>query len=124
MPRALSFPFQVGDTGIPRVSGPGGILREQLELLLFTLPGERLRRPAFGCGVQRLVFEGASAEVVAAAEHTIRRGVRAEMDDLLVLDAVRVRADGPTLRIDILYTVRATGEERAESFRRPLEGAP
>jgi phage baseplate assembly protein W len=124
MARGLSFPFQIGEAGVPRVATRAALLRHQLELLLFTLPGERLHRPEFGCGVQRLVFAGASAETASAAEHTIRQGVRAELGTLITVDAVRVRSEESTLRIDLLYTVLLTGEERAESFRRPLEGPP
>jgi hypothetical protein len=39
---------------------------------------------------------------------------------------VQVTADGDaaTLYIDVLYTLLETGEERAETFRRAMEGAP
>ena len=32
-------------------------IREQIEQVLFTDPGERVFRPEFGAGVRRLVFE-------------------------------------------------------------------
>lgn len=124
MSRSLAFPFSIGDLGTPRTSGRLRALREQIEQLLFTLPGERVNRPRLGCGVQRLVFSGASAEAAAAAEYVIQVNLREHLGDAIEVDAVRVTADPEqaTLFIDILYTVRETGEERADSFRRPLEG--
>ncbi|APR75695.1 Hypothetical protein A7982_01041 [Minicystis rosea] len=124
MGRGLNMPFEVGDLGVPRTAAPAQILRQQLEQLLFTLPGERVNRPDFGCGVQRLVFGGTGPETAAAAEYAIRVAVNRHLGDLLLLDAVRVTAEDATLAIDILYTVIGTGEERAESFSRPLEGTP
>jgi uncharacterized protein len=124
MARSLSFPFHVGDLGTPLTSPRALVIRQQLEQLLFTLPGERVNRPTFGCGVQRLVFGGCSPEAAAAAEYIVRLNVQEFMDDVVTVDAVKVTADAETatLFIDILYTLVETGEERAETFRRPLEG--
>jgi len=124
MGRGLHLPFRIGELGVPRTAGRAQTLRQQLEQLLFTLPGERVNRPDFGCGVQRLVFGGTGPETTAAAEYVIRVGLRKFLGDLLSVDAVRVTAHDATLSIDILYTVVETGEERAESFSRDLEGAP
>jgi hypothetical protein len=74
--------------------------------------------------VQRLVFGAASPEIAAAAEYAIRVAVTRYLGDLLSLDAVRVTVAEATLSIDILYTIIGTGEERADSFSRPLQGTP
>jgi phage baseplate assembly protein W len=126
MARSLAFPFHIGDLGAPATAPRTTVIRQQLEQLLFTLPGERANRPTFGCGVQRLVFGGCSPEVAAAAEYIIRINVRDFMADVLKVDAVRVSSDAEqaTLFVDILYTLIETGEERADTFRRSLEAAP
>ena len=62
MKRSLTFPFHIGDLGAPATSPRTLAVRQQLEQLLFTIPGERVNRPTFGCGVQRLVFGGCSPE--------------------------------------------------------------
>jgi phage baseplate assembly protein W len=123
MARSLAFPFRIGDLGAPATSPRTQVVRQQLEQLLFTMPGERVNRPTFGCGVQRLVFGGCSPEAAAAAEYIIRLNVQEFMEDVLTVDAVRVTADAEaaTLFVDILYTLLETGEERAETFRRTLE---
>ncbi|MES2639546.1 MAG: GPW/gp25 family protein [Myxococcota bacterium] len=122
MKSQLGFPFRIGPARVPVALSPSVAVREQLEQLLFTLPGERVNRPDFGCGVQRLVFSGATAETAAAAEYTIAVAVRRFLAEQVQFEAVRVTVDSVTLTIDLLYTVRATGEERAESFARVLEG--
>jgi uncharacterized protein len=122
MGRGLFTPFQVGALGHPRTAGRDRIIQQQIEHLLFTLPGERVNRPDFGCGVQRLVFAGASPEVAAAAEYVIRVALQRFLSDLIAVDAVRVTADGASLFVDVLYTVNTTGQEAALTVSRPLEG--
>jgi len=124
MGRSLHFPFQLGDLGTPRSTSSLQAIRQQVEQLLYTLPGERVGRPGFGCGVQRLVFGAATPEAAAAAEYVVRTNMNQFMGDIVRLDAVRVTVDEATLFVDILYTVIETGEEAAETFRRPLEGPP
>lgn len=123
MGRSLAFPFHITDLGAPATSPRTQAIRQQLEQLLFTMPGERVNRPTFGCGVQRLVFGGCSPEAAAAAEYIIRINVQEFMDEVVKVDAVKVTADpeAATLFVDLLYTLIESGEERAETFRRTLE---
>jgi phage baseplate assembly protein W len=124
MGRGLYMPFQVGDLGVPRAASRAQLVRQQLEQLLFTMPGERVNRPEFGCGVQRLVFGGTGPETTTAVEYTIRVAVKQSLADVLTLDALQVTTSDATLTIDILYTLVETGEERADSFKQPLRGTP
>jgi phage baseplate assembly protein W len=124
MTRSLFFPFQVGDLSAPKTANRTQAIRQQLDQLLFTVPGERVNRPDFGCGVQKLVFGPASPQAARTAEYTIKVNIQKFLGTLITADAVQVTTDDATLFIDILYTVKATNEERAETFRRPLEGPP
>jgi phage baseplate assembly protein W len=119
----LFFPFQIGSVGLPRKANRAETIRQKLEQLLFTLPGERVNRPDYGCGVQQLVFAGVGREAVTAAEYLISGNIAQNLPEV-ILDAVRVTAVDATLHIDILYTLRDTAEEAAASFALPLEGAP
>ncbi|HTV19800.1 MAG TPA: GPW/gp25 family protein [Polyangiaceae bacterium] len=122
MARALYSPFQIGALGQPRSASRERAVQQQIEQVLFTLPGERVNRPDFGCGVQRLVFAGATPEIAAAAEYVIRVGLTRFLSDVIRVDAVRVTADDAALFVDVLYTLEATGEEASFSASRPLEG--
>jgi phage baseplate assembly protein W len=124
MERALSFPFRITELGAAATAPRAEVIRQQLEQLLMTIPGERVNRPDFGCGIQRLVFAGAGPETVAAAEYVIATSIRRHLRALVSLDAVRVTVDDSSLFVDILYSVVGTGEERSASFVQPLEVAP
>jgi len=121
MDKSLYFPFQIGSRGTPRTAGRAQALRQKLEQLLFTLPGERVNRPGYGCGVQKLVFASTGREAVTAAEYLIGTNITRHLPEI-ELEAVRVSASDATLYIDILYSVVETGEEAAASFETPLEG--
>jgi hypothetical protein len=124
MIQTMRFPFQVSARGVVAAASYDDAIRQQLEQLLFTSPGERVNRPLFGCGIQRLVFAGSSAETIKAAEYVISTAIRTHMRDRVTLDAVRVRVDDATLFIDILYTLVESGAELAVSFAQPVDAPP
>lgn len=55
-PDFMAFPLTIGDQGAAG-SDRRAHVREQIEQLLFTHPGERWFRPEFGVGIRALVFE-------------------------------------------------------------------
>lgn len=55
-PDYMGFPLQIGQTGAA-TSARSQHVREQIEQVLFTDPGERWFRPEFGVGVKALIFE-------------------------------------------------------------------
>lgn len=121
MSRSLSFGFHADDHRAAATSGGDALVREQIEQLLLTIPGERVDRPDFGCGIQLLVFEAASAETAAATEYQVRAGLHRFLADVVTVEGVRVRTDDATLVVEILYTVRATGQASAMTLLHPLE---
>ena len=76
----MSFPFRVTELGAAALSPRHQAVREQLEQLLLTIPGERVNRPDFGCGVQRLVFDGTDSLALATAEYLISTAVRRHLE--------------------------------------------
>lgn len=52
----MSFPLRIGAKGA-QYSNRRDHVREQIEQVLFTHPGERWFRPEFGVGIRALVFE-------------------------------------------------------------------
>jgi hypothetical protein len=122
--RALSFPFRPDDHGAAATSALPDAVRQQVEQTLFTIPGERVDRPDFGCGIQLLVFEAATPTTAVATEHVIRVALQRHMADLIDVEGVRVSAAESELRVEILYVLRATGQEAAMTVTHPLEVRP
>ena len=54
--RHLAFPLRLDPRGRTALADDEDYLRGLVEQVLFTRPGERVNRPDFGSGVDRLVF--------------------------------------------------------------------
>ena len=52
----VAFPFQVNDHARSAVVDEQEHLKQLIEQVLFTTPGERVNRPEFGTGLQSLLF--------------------------------------------------------------------
>lgn len=109
-PRYLAFPFQVGSLGAEIAERPRHV-RDQIEQVLFTNPGERVFRPEFGAGIRALVFEPNTS---ALAELTRQRllsslaeALRGEVDPRSL--SVDVENDGEKLVVVIAYTLATIG---------------
>ena len=93
-------------------------IRDLIEQLLFTMPGERVNRPTFGSGVLNLVFAGNSPELAAAAQLMIQGALQQWLAELIQVEAVQVVSEDSTLSVTVRYVVRRTQERRTTEFRR------
>ncbi|MBL4686740.1 MAG: GPW/gp25 family protein [Nannocystaceae bacterium] len=116
----LSYPYRMDATG--RTAQPADIatwVREVLEMVLFTAPGERVMRPSFGTGVHQLVFEPASEEIAAATQHLVRSAVQQWLSDWLEVQDIAVGTRDNEVTVTVLYKLRSTGtQERTTLSRR------
>jgi hypothetical protein len=115
----LGFPFGFDHRG--RTAEPAGHdahVRDMLEQLLFTSPGERVNRPDFGSGLLQLVFAPNSVEVAAALEYTTQAAVQRWLGDVIDLHDLGVEVADSVLRVEVAYAVRRTGEEATATFER------
>ena len=110
-PACLAFPFRVAATG-PAVSRGADHVREQIEQVLFTTPGERVNRPDFGCGLLALVFEPNSPELAATLQVSAEGALQRWLGDVITIESLRVTATDSALRVELRYLVNATGERR------------
>ncbi len=85
-------------------------VRQSIEMILSTAPGERLMRPDFGCGIHDLVFATSGAETIGQIVSAVQRSLVEWEARIDVLDvAVQPSADNPNqLLIQINYQVRNT----------------
>jgi len=113
----LSHPYRPA-LGRTAVAGEADHVREMLELVLFTAPGERVMQPDFGCGLNQLVFLGNSPELALTVELSVRAAVQRWLGDLLTLDALKVTSDEATLSVDLTYRLRASGETTSTTISR------
>jgi hypothetical protein len=93
-------------------------LRQLIEQVLFTTPGERVNRPTFGSGLLRLVFEPAGEALASTAQLTVQGALQQWLGDLIEVREVVVEVRDATVRVAVSYVERITQESRVERFER------
>lgn len=115
------FPEPIGWPLLPVPDADGALhwpelarsVRDSIQVLLATRPGEQLMRPGFGAGLENLLGEpntvATRARIQTLVEETLKRH-----ETRIVLDAVNVApttsqgvADG--VRVEIAYRLKRTG---------------
>ena len=112
----LDFPFRFDDTGRTAQTGDDDHISDLIQQVLFTAPGERVNRPNFGCGLQRLVFEPNSLELAAATQFLVQGSLQQWLGDLIEVNEVQVERDDSRLLVTIQYTVRSTQQQQTALF--------
>jgi uncharacterized protein len=95
-------------------------IRDLIEQVLFTSPGERVNRPTFGCGLMQLVFAPINDELATATQYLVQGALQQWLGDIIQPNEVTVKTDESTINVTVKYTVRKTGESRTEEFSREV----
>lgn len=114
----IDFPFHFDNRGRAAVTGDDDHIRDMIEQFLFTNAGERVNRPDFGSGLLQMIFAPNSPEVAAALQFTIQAGLQHWLGDLIEVQALEVTSEDSTLRVQVKYAVRRTGENRIAAFEK------
>ena len=112
----LHYPFAFDGRGRTAETGHEAHVRDLIEQLLFTAPGERVNRPTFGCGLLQLVFAPNSDTLAAAARFTVQAALQEWLGDVLEVRDVEIENPDATLRVTVRYALRRTGGERVDTF--------
>jgi len=114
----IDFPFHFDARGRTATTDDDEHIRDMIEQLLFTSPGERVNRPDFGSGLLQMVFAPNSVELASALQFTTQAALQRELGDLIDLQLLEVAAEEATLSVTVKYVVRRTQQARTESFVR------
>jgi phage baseplate assembly protein W len=116
----IDHPFHIDDRRRTAETGEEDHVRDLIEQVLFTNPGERVNRPDFGAGLDQLVFGPSSPEMAATVQSMVQGTLQQWLADRMRVEAVEVVADGATLRISVQYTLLRNLERRQASFARSV----
>ena len=114
----LDFPYHFDGRGRTADTSDEDHIRDLIEEVLFTAPGERVNRPDFGSGLQRLVFAPNSDELAAATQFLVQGSLQQWLGDLIEVNEVDVQNEDSTLRITVQYLIRRTQQQQTAQFTR------
>jgi uncharacterized protein len=112
----VDYPFRFDGKGRTADTDDNDHIRDLIEQVLFTAPGERVNRPEFGSGVQRLVFAPNGNELASATQFLVQGALQQWLGDLIEVNEVRVDAEDATLTVLVQYTVRRTQQTQTAEF--------
>ena len=116
----IDYPFAIDSRGRTAETTYEEHVRDLVEELLFTAPGERVNRPAFGCGLLQMVFAPNSTELAAATQFIVQGSLQQWLGDLIQVQAVTVESQDSTLRVRVDYLLRRTEQTQTATFERQV----
>jgi phage baseplate assembly protein W len=114
----IDFPFHFDARGRTATTDDADHIRDMIEELLFTAPGERVNQPDFGSGLLQMVFAPNSVELAAALQFTTQAAVQRYLGDLIDVQQLDVAAQDATLNVTVKYLIRATQQPQVNTFVR------
>jgi hypothetical protein len=116
----IDFPFHFDKRGRTASAADDDHIREMIEELIFTNPGERVNRPDFGSGISQLIFAPNSPELAATVQFTMQAALQRWLGDLIQVQTLDVTSEDSSLMINVQYIVRRTNQSVSAQFRQTV----
>jgi hypothetical protein len=111
----VNFPFQFDGRG--RTMDPqADYLRQLVEQVLFTSPGERVNLPDFGSGLLQLPFAPNSAELAAATQFSVQGALQKWLSGYIKVLSVTATAQESQLSVTVTYAPLNTQVTQVQTF--------
>jgi Bacteriophage baseplate protein W len=114
----VDYPFHFDQRGRTAAADDAKHIRDLIEQVLFTSPGERVNRPTLGSGLMQLVFAPNSDALAAATQMSVQGALQQWLGDLIQVESVQVNAQDSSLNVLVQYVVRRTQERQTAEFQR------
>lgn len=116
----VDYPYGFDRRGRTAETDQADHVRDLIEQVLMTSPGERVNRPTFGSGLMQLAFAPNSDALAAATLMSVQASLQQWLGTLIQVEGVDVTRDDAALTVTVRYTVRRTDQRRVDQFSRPL----
>jgi hypothetical protein len=116
----MDFPYHVDGRGRTADVADERYVRDLIEQVLFTSPGERVNRPDFGTGLMQLVFAPNSDEMAATIQLLVRAALQQWLGDLVRVEGVVAESQDSALVIEVRYTVLLSQNTATVRLVRPV----
>jgi phage baseplate assembly protein W len=111
----VNFPFQFDGRG--RTFDPQqNYVRQLVEQVLFTSPGERVNLPDFGSGLLQLPFAPNSMEMAAATQFSVQAALQKWLSNYIRVQSVVAAVDEAVLTVTVTYSPLNTDVTEIQTF--------
>src|SRR6516225_4713579 len=112
----LSFPYRFDGRGRTQQAAYEDYVRQLVEQVLFTSPGERVNLPDFGSGLLQLSFAPNSVEMAAATQFTVQAALQKWLSDYIKVESVVASANEAVLTVTVSYSLLNTAVTQVQTF--------
>ena len=119
-PLWLDHPYHIDATGRTARVGEDGRIRDMIEQILFTSPGERVMRPDFGCGLKQLVFMPASDALAASTQQLVQGSLMRWLEGVITVEAVTCLIGDGSIEVTVAWRKLDTGDRQEGRFVREV----
>ena len=112
----LSFPYQFDGRGRTQQAAASDYVRQLVEQVLFTSPGERVNLPDFGSGLLQLPFAPNSEELAAATQFTVQGALQKWLSAYIKVQSVVASAQDAVLTVTVTYALVNTDVTEVQTF--------
>jgi phage baseplate assembly protein W len=117
MTQHLDFPLHVDGRGRLAATDADDHVRDMIQQVLFTSPGERVNRPDFGCGLLQMAFMPNSGALAIATQFTVQSALQRWLGDVIRIERVDVAAEEAVLRVNVVYRRVLDGAQGTAEFQ-------
>lgn len=117
----MRFPFRIEEMGAVQSSRAQHV-REQIEQILFTNPGERWYRPEFGIGAAALVFEPNHQAMWELVKKRLLAALVEALKGEVLPETLTVKVEGENEKLKILISYQLAALAHTENLQFLLNG--
>jgi phage baseplate assembly protein W len=114
----IDYPFHIDGRGRTAQATYEEHVRDLIEQVLFTSPGERVNRPDFGSRLMQLVYAPNSDELATATRMMVQGALQQWLGELIRVEAVDISSEEATLRVTVQYTLLRSQKREVAQFER------
>lgn len=116
----IAFPFSIARNGNVSDSGREQHVRQLIEQVLFTMPGQRVNLPEFGSGLQKALFAPVEGHTLEAVRFSAQAALHQWLGHLIEPVSLVMEAQGSQLDITLSYHFRGENQIQEARFRKAL----
>src|SRR5262249_12874447 len=110
------FPYQFDGRGRTREASLEEYIRQLVEQVLFTSPGERVNLPDFGSGLLQLPFAPNSPEMAAATQFAVQAALQKWLSSYVKVQSVVASAQNEKLTVTVSYAMLNSDVTQVQTF--------
>ncbi|NJR49173.1 MAG: GPW/gp25 family protein [Leptolyngbyaceae cyanobacterium CSU_1_3] len=121
----IAYPFRINQYGRTADTPSDEHIRNLIEQVLFTIPGERVNRPTFGSNIRQIIFAPNSSELVTATQFLLQGALEQWLGNEIQVEVIEATttsslSEGDSVQVIVQYVVRQTQQRQVVQFTREV----